>query len=178
MITIKGKPISQKTIFIVVLSALGVLLVGLCIGLVVALTPKDKAVVAPSSSQTEESSSALSSAAESSTVENAASGESAVSQAAVKEITVKVVHGDGSEKEFPISTEAETLGDALMAEGLVEGEESSYGLFITTVDGETADDSNQEWWCLTKGGEMWNYGADSTELSDGDTYELTLTVGY
>ena len=39
MITIKGKPISQKTIFIVVLSALGVLLVGLCIGLVVALTP-------------------------------------------------------------------------------------------------------------------------------------------
>ena len=55
MITIKGKPISQKTIFIVVLSALGVLLVGLCIGLVVALTPKDKAVVAPSSSQTEES---------------------------------------------------------------------------------------------------------------------------
>ena len=54
MITIKGKPISQKTIFIVVLSALGVLLVGLCIGLVVALTPKDKAVVAPSSSQTEE----------------------------------------------------------------------------------------------------------------------------
>ena len=41
MITIKGKPISQKTIFIVVLSALGVLLVGLCIGLVVALTPKD-----------------------------------------------------------------------------------------------------------------------------------------
>ena len=53
-----------------------------------------------------------------------------------------------------------------MAEGLVEGEESSYGLFITTVDGETADDSNQEWWCLTKGGEMWNYGADSTELSE------------
>ena len=67
---------------------------------------------------------------------------------------------------------------ALMAEGLVEGEESSYGLFITTVDGETVDDANQEWWCLTKGGEMWNYGADSTELSDGDTYELTLTVGY
>lgn len=139
---------------------------------------QESGVSSAASSQTEESSSALSGAAESSTVESAASGESAVSQAAVKEITVKVVHGDGSEKEFPISTEAETLGDALMAEGLVEGEESSYGLFITTVDGETADDSNQEWWCLTKGGEMWNYGADSTELSDGDTYELTLTVGY
>ena len=76
-----------------------------------------------------------------------------------------MVHGDGTEKEFPITTTAATLGDALVAEGLVEGEESSYGLFITTVDGETVDDANQEWWCLTKGGEMWNYGADATELS-------------
>ena len=33
------------------------------------------------------------------------------------EITVKVVHGDGSEKEFPISTTAENLGDALVEEG-------------------------------------------------------------
>ena len=73
---------------------------------------QESGVSSAASSQTEESSSALSSAAESSTVESAASGESAVSQAAVKEITVKVVHGDGSEKEFPISTEAETLGDA------------------------------------------------------------------
>ena len=46
------------------------------------------------------------------------------------------------------------------------------------VDGETVDDANQEWWCLTKGGEMWNYGAYATELSNGDTYELTFTVGY
>ena len=103
---------------------------------------------------------------------------SSAEDAETKDITLKVVHGDGTEKEFPITTTAATLGDALVAEGLVEGEESSYGLFITTVDGETVDDANQEWWCLTKGGEMWNYGADATELSDGDTYELTFTVGY
>ena len=110
--------------------------------------------------------------------EESTSSETGSQDAEATEITVKVIHGDGSEKEFPISTTAENLGDALVEEGLVEGEESSYGLFITTVDGETADDSNQEWWCLTKGGEMWNYGADSTEISDGDTFELTLTVGY
>ncbi len=63
-----------------------------------------------------------------------------------------MVHGDGSEKEFPVSTTAETLGEALEAEGLIAGEESSYGLFVTTVDGETVDDANQEWWNLTKGG--------------------------
>ena len=105
-------------------------------------------------------------------------GEASQEESQVKEITLKVVHGDGSEKEFPLSTTADTLGEALEAEGLIAGEESSYGLFITTVDGETADDANQEWWCLTKGGEVWNYGADSTQISDGDTYELTLTVGY
>ena len=99
-------------------------------------------------------------------------------EAEVKEITLKVVHGDGSEKEFPISTQATMLGEALEAEGLISGEESSYGLFVTTVDGETADGSKQEWWCLTKGGEMCNTGVDSTEIASGDTYELTLTVGY
>ena len=118
---------------------------------------------------------------ESSTLASTSSQESSLTSAEdaeTKDITLKVVHGDGTEKEFPITTTAATLGDALVAEGLVEGEESSYGLFITTVDGETVDDANQEWWCLTKGGEMWNYGADATELSDGDTYELTFTVGY
>ena len=129
--------------------------------------------VEESSSQTETSSSAV----ESSQAVSESSLSSA-EDAETKDITLKVVHGDGTEKEFPITTTAATLGDALVAEGLVEGEESSYGLFITTVDGETVDDANQEWWCLTKGGEMWNYGADATELSDGDTYELTFTVGY
>lgn len=103
---------------------------------------------------------------------------SAVEDAQAVEITLKVIHGDGSEKEFPISTTAATLGEALEAEGLISGEESSYGLFVTTVDGETVDDANQEWWCLTKGGEMWNYGVDATELADGDTFEFTFTVGY
>ena len=95
-----------------------------------------------------------------------------------KTITVEVVHKDGSSKDFTYHTDAEYLGEVLLAEGLVEGDEGEYGLMITTVDGETVDDANQEWWCLTKGGEMWNYGADATELSDGDTYELTFTVGY
>lgn len=99
-------------------------------------------------------------------------------EAETKEITLKVVHGDGSEKDFTISTSAETLGEALEEEGLIEGEESSYGLFITTVDGETADDSKQEWWFLSKDGEASTTGADSTEINDGETYELTLTVGY
>ena len=52
------------------------------------------------------------------------------------------------------------------------------GLFFYTVDVETVDDANQEWWCLTKGGESLMTGADSTPIADGDQFELTLTVGY
>ena len=46
------------------------------------------------------------------------------------------------------------------------------------MDGETVDDANQEWWCLTKGGESVETGVDSTPVEDGATYEWTLMVGY
>lgn len=93
-------------------------------------------------------------------------------------VTVTVVHGDGSSKDFTVKTDKEMLGEALTDEKLVEGEDGPYGLFVKTVDGETADDANQEWWCLTKGGESVNTGVDSTPVEDGAAYELTLTVGW
>lgn len=95
-----------------------------------------------------------------------------------KSITVTVTHGDGSTKDFTVSTDKETLGEALEAEGLIAGEESIYGLFVQTVDGETVNADNEEWWCLTKGGESVNTGVDSVPVEDGATYEWTLTVGY
>ena len=95
-----------------------------------------------------------------------------------KAIDVVVVHGDGTEATFQYQTDAEYLGDVLTENGLVEGTESSYGLFITTVDGETADDSLQQWWCITREGETLSTGADQTPIADGEQYELTLTEGY
>lgn len=95
-----------------------------------------------------------------------------------KVITVAVVHGDGSEKEFEYETTREYLGEVLNDEELVEGEEGDYGLFITSVDGEEADSANEEWWCLTIDGEYATTSADQTVIEDGDHFELTLTVGY
>lgn len=77
-----------------------------------------------------------------------------------------------------VETDADNLGDALQASGIVEGKETSYGLFITTVDGVTADEANEEWWCVTKGGESVQTGVDSTPIADGDKFELTLMYGY
>ncbi|MCJ7834976.1 DUF4430 domain-containing protein [Cuneatibacter sp. NSJ-177] len=95
-----------------------------------------------------------------------------------KTIQVQVVHSDQSAKDLEYHTDAAYLGEVLKAEKLVEGEEGQYGMFITTVDGETADASRQQWWCLTKGGESVNTSADQTPIADGDVFELTLTEGY
>nr|MBQ4317620.1 DUF4430 domain-containing protein [Clostridia bacterium] len=96
-----------------------------------------------------------------------------------KNVTVEVIMADGSSKEFTAKTDAEFLGTVLLDElKLVEGEMGDYGLYIKTVNGYTANDANQEWWCLTKGGEDVMTGADSTPIYDGDKFELTLNVGY
>lgn len=99
-------------------------------------------------------------------------------EAGSKRISVTVVHKDGSERRFSYETDAEYLSDALLAEGLIDGEEGPYGLYVTTVDGETADyAADGGWWCLTKGGAEWTYGASATAIADGDGYEWTYTVG-
>ena len=95
-----------------------------------------------------------------------------------KKLDITVVHGDGSEKKFDIATDAETLDVALVENGIVEDNQSEWGLYILTADGETADESAQQWWCITKGGEMLPTGASDTVIQDGDAYELTLTTGY
>ena len=95
-----------------------------------------------------------------------------------KQITVEVVHGDGSNRDFDLKTQEAYLGPALVAGGVVEDNQGAYGLYILTADGETANEDNQEWWQVTKNGEKLNTGADSAPIADGEHYELTLTVGY
>lgn len=95
-----------------------------------------------------------------------------------KDITVLVVHADGTEKVLEISTESENLRGALEEQKLIEGDDSGATLFVTTVDGYAANASNEEWWCFTKGGETMMTGVDDTVIADGDKYEITLTVGY
>ena len=96
-------------------------------------------------------------------------------KAGEKTIGLTVVFSQDNQKEYKIHTDAENLGDALKEEKLVDGTQGEYGLYIETVDGVTADASNQEWWCITKGGETLNTSADLTPIADGEHYELTLS---
>ena len=103
---------------------------------------------------------------------------SPAAQTGDKNITVTVVHGDESTKEFAINTSAENLRAACEEQSLIAGEDSDYGLYVLTVDGETADEAQQQWWCITKAGEMLMTGVDDTMIADGEQYEFTLTTGW
>ena len=97
-------------------------------------------------------------------------------QAGDKTVVVEVVHAGGNSREFTCQTDEEYLGPLLLEEKLAEGEQGAYGLFITTVDGETAQDSLRQWWCITKGGERVETGVDTTPINHGDHFELTLST--
>ena len=91
-----------------------------------------------------------------------------------KTIVFEVTHVDGTQKDFTISTDSENLRGALEQEGLISGDESEYGLYVTAVDGETADSSLNQWWCFTKDGEMLMTGVDDTMIADGEHYETFI----
>ena len=95
-----------------------------------------------------------------------------------KSITVNVLHLSGEEKSFSFSTDAEYLRAALEAESLISGTESTYGLWVDTVDGEKADDSLQQWWGFNVNGGLAMNGVDTQPVSDGDVYDFILNVGY
>ena len=95
-----------------------------------------------------------------------------------KTITVNVDHLEGKDTSFTIHTDAEFLRGALEQEQLLAGTESQYGLWVETVDGETADSTREQWWGFDVNGEQGQYGVDSQPVSDGDVYDFVLHVGY
>ena len=92
-----------------------------------------------------------------------------------KTVTVKVI-AEEQELTFTIHTDKETLGDALLEHKLIDGDQGPYGLYVKKVNGIVADyDVDQTWWKLSKAGVDAMTGVDSTEIADGEQYELTRT---
>ena len=87
------------------------------------------------------------------------------------EVEVKV---DDKSVTFTIKTDADNLGAALLEHSLVEGEQSTYGLYIKKVNGILADYGvNQHYWALSKSGTALMTGADGESISGGEHYEIT-----
>lgn len=91
-------------------------------------------------------------------------------------ITVEVTAEDKTVT-FTIHTDGTTLRQALEENSLIAGDESDYGLYVKTVDGMTADyDADGLYWAFYKSGEYLMTGVDTTEIADGEQYELVCTT--
>lgn len=90
--------------------------------------------------------------------------------------TVVVSDLQGEQTTFHYTSDKETVGEALLAEGLIAGENSDYGLYVTTVNGITADwDKDQTYWAFYIDGEYAVTGVDATKITEGATYSFVLT---
>ncbi|MGN0976794.1 MAG: DUF4430 domain-containing protein [Faecousia sp.] len=87
--------------------------------------------------------------------------------------TVVVTDPEGTETTFDVTTDKETVGEALLEEGLIAGEDSEFGLYVTTVNGITLDwDKDQMYWAFYIDGEYAQTGVDSTNVAEGTVYSF------
>lgn len=86
-----------------------------------------------------------------------------------------VIDQDGGGTKFEIHTDKETVGEALMELGLIEGDESEYGLYVKTVTGITADyDKDGKYWAFYINEEYAQTGVDATAIAEGDSYSFKI----
>ena len=92
--------------------------------------------------------------------------------------SLTVADADGEEIHAEIHTDAETVGEALEALGVVAGEESPTGLYVKTVNGITADyEADGTYWAFYVGDEYAQTGVDSTPVTEGGSYAFKVEQG-
>ena len=67
----------------------------------------------------------------------------------------------------------ETVGEALLERGVVAGDTTEYGLYVTTVNGVTLDyNTDGAYWAFYINGEYASTGVDATNIEAGAAYAL------
>ena len=149
----------MKKIFAIILSLVLILSLAAC-----AAAP---AATEPAATEPAVSNPAL----ENPATEPAPEGEETEPSVAKAEFTFIVVDKDGKETPFTIATDKTYVGEALIDEGLIEGEEGPYGLYLKTVNGQTLDyDTDGMYWSFYVDGEYGLTGVDMNEIVPGTTY--------
>ena len=93
------------------------------------------------------------------------------SKATGASFTVVVADLEGQETTFEYTSDKATVGEALIAQGLIEGHETEYGLYVDSVNGVTLDwDKDGKYWAFYIDGEYAMTGVDTTEITEGATY--------
>ena len=91
-----------------------------------------------------------------------------------KNVTILIVHKDGTEKRLEYTTDLEYLAELLLEKELVTGYTSEeYGFTVESVDGVTADwNVDGAYWALYEGEEYATASAAGIVLTDGGVYKL------
>ena len=82
-----------------------------------------------------------------------------------------VVDAQGKQTDFTIRTNEKIVGAALVAEGLIQGEEGPYGLYVKTVLGNTLDyEKDGKFWAFYENGASALKGVDQTDITPNASY--------
>jgi len=94
-----------------------------------------------------------------------------------KSVTVAVVVEE-QRVTFTLKTDKETLADALLEHGLIEGEESAFGIYVKKVNGITADyNEDSTWWGVEQNGTLLPTGMSGILIEDGEHYDVVCKKG-
>lgn len=76
---------------------------------------------------------------------------------------------------FTVKTDEKTVGAALVDNGLIEGEEGDYGLYVDTVNGVKVDyEKDKTYWAFYINEEYASTSVDLTDIEPGATYALKI----
>ena len=90
-----------------------------------------------------------------------------------KTFTLEIVHKDGQTKTLEVTASEEFLGEYLINEGIIEGAEGPYGMYIAKVEGEKAVyEEDNAYWAFYVDGEYASLGVDQTPIENGKVYKL------
>jgi len=103
-----------------------------------------------------------------------------VASKGAKTITIAVVDNNKQETDYTVHTDAETLKQVMdETDGLTySGDDSDYGLMISTVNGVTADfNTDGAYWAFYVNNEYCNYGIEEQPVNDKDEFKIEYTTG-
>jgi hypothetical protein len=92
-----------------------------------------------------------------------------------KSFTLEVYSASGETETFTVRTSREKVGEALVDEGLILGEEGPYGLMVHEVNGERhVYEEDGKYWAFYVDGEYAMTGVDSTKITEGAVYAFKV----
>ena len=90
--------------------------------------------------------------------------------------TLIVEHINDKKVTFTVNTSKTILSDALVEVGILEGHDSTYGLYVDAVNGVTHDyNTDQTYWAIYEGDNYASTGIDGITIVNGATYKLVAS---